>query len=293
MPREEGLSLRTRVGLALLCVGLPLLAILSYNIGFVNSEDQTLAMVDHYKTANQMVRNRLQGCQKVVSESGDSEKAEQDLEDYYRMEEYQLGEENEALHQGNEKLRLQREQCEDKTAAALNQRFENDPAETVISLSFQVEDLEEELADSNATKKANRNSLKERVRALRLENQQIRSNLNAWQEELDRQERLFQEWNAEQERAAENDYGFGQAGVSEDQWWSDDFAGTDADKENLKKLNSGVRADADNVYDPKKDGDEAAQWAEWDKFVEEQMAKEDVDYMSWDDVLPTPVPTKA
>lgn len=292
MPREDGWSLRTRVGLALLCVGLPLLGILSYNIGFVNSEDTTMAMVDHYKTANQMVRNRLQGCQKVVANSGDSEKAEQDLEDYYRLEEFQLSEENEALHQGNEQLSLQSEQCEDKHNAALNARFENDPAETVITLSFEVEDLEEELAGKNQSKKADRNTLKERVRALRLENQQIRSNLNAWQEELDRQERLFQEWNAEQERAAENDRGFGEAGA-EDAWWSDGYGGGEGDKENLKKLNSGMRDGADKVYDPTKGGDEDEQWRDWDKFVEEQAAQEDVDYMAWDDVLPTPVPTPA
>eukprot|EP00756_Hemistasia_phaeocysticola_P000606 Hpha_TRINITY_DN10444_c0_g1::TRINITY_DN10444_c0_g1_i1::g.193230::m.193230 len=288
---EQGLTLRTRVGLALLCAGLPLLGVLSYNIGFVNSEDDTMAVIDHYNAANQMVRSRLQSCQRVKTDAADTTEVEQDLEDYYRNEERQLGIENEALHQGNEKLRAQTEACEEKSRNALEKRLENDPIDKVITLTYEKEDLETQLGELNKTKKTARNSLRERVRALRLENQQIRTNLDAWQNELDRQERLFQEWNAEQQRQAESDYGFGQAGTEEGDWWSDGYTGKDEDKEQLKNLEKGMRAGADNVYDPKKDGDEEAQWAEWDKFVEEQMANEDVDYLSWGDVLPTPAPT--
>eukprot|EP01062_Namystynia_karyoxenos_P057076 TRINITY_DN48034_c0_g1_i1.p2 TRINITY_DN48034_c0_g1~~TRINITY_DN48034_c0_g1_i1.p2 ORF type:complete len:325 (+),score=156.13 TRINITY_DN48034_c0_g1_i1:104-1078(+) len=291
MPQQDGLSLRTKVALGLACVGLPLLAALSYNLGFVSSEDHNLAVLDNYQALNQMVRNRMQQCSKQSRErKEDNDLERMDIEDY-RQEESMLQEENHLLHDTNEKLKAQAEECEDKFEKMMDKRYsEETQAEMLTRLEFQNDDLEQQLIELNQSRKEKRNDLKTRVRALRNENEQIRANLAAWQADVEREEKLMAEWESEQQRLADIDYGLGQADANKG--WLDEIE--HPHKDAIKGLDQHFWDESSALWNSSAE-DDWSRWEDWDARIQKEMEEEDVDYLKWDDVLAgqTPAPPPA
>eukprot|EP01062_Namystynia_karyoxenos_P069411 TRINITY_DN64912_c0_g1_i1.p1 TRINITY_DN64912_c0_g1~~TRINITY_DN64912_c0_g1_i1.p1 ORF type:complete len:262 (+),score=130.16 TRINITY_DN64912_c0_g1_i1:72-857(+) len=256
------LSLRARVGFGLACIGLPLLGALAYNLGFVSSEDSHAAVVENYQGINRMVRERIQQCTRKEKErKQDGELEEMDLTGY-REEQQLLYRENDLLHSSSEHLRETAEACNRTRDDLQAERMAAGSVQDQITLlEFENDALMETVQEINESNRAQRVDLATRVRALRLENKQMRANIEAVQSFEEKQRQQIQQLKEEQRQLQERDFGFGELG-----------APTSFPADIYKKMDQGLRADKDA----------AADMAAWDASMEQKVEGEDPDALKWD-----------
>eukprot|EP01065_Artemidia_motanka_P026919 TRINITY_DN32158_c0_g1_i1.p2 TRINITY_DN32158_c0_g1~~TRINITY_DN32158_c0_g1_i1.p2 ORF type:complete len:271 (+),score=116.97 TRINITY_DN32158_c0_g1_i1:49-861(+) len=267
------MELRTRVFVGLSCVALPLVGALAYNMGFVNSEDLHATVVDNYQGINAMVRERVAQCKRKAQEGKDASEAQQTDMQIFREEEALLRKENDLLQETNDRLVEVAEQCEGDLQR-LAENGEADTVDRITQLEFENQELSFQLLDLNASKKERRKDLQTRIRALRLENAQMRADIDAWNAELAQEADRMKNMEKEMAHDRELDFGFGDRDVGEQQR---EFEG--ADKRHLwKQMDQRMWEETESLN---KAGD-ADKWAQWDAKTARLMEMEDPDFIQWD-----------
>eukprot|EP01062_Namystynia_karyoxenos_P072746 TRINITY_DN6918_c0_g1_i1.p1 TRINITY_DN6918_c0_g1~~TRINITY_DN6918_c0_g1_i1.p1 ORF type:complete len:319 (+),score=130.51 TRINITY_DN6918_c0_g1_i1:122-958(+) len=202
-------------------IGLVLVGLMAYNLGHFNQDERDQRILENLEGVNQMVRDRHTLCLSKLRDRKDSNDMERFDIKQLQQETDLLGRENELLLQTNGDLEASKQECEDDWARAVETRSGEATAKEVVQrLEFENAQLEHTLLGFNATKQTKRQDMKEGIRALRLENKELRQRY-VEMKRADAEEQLLRRQIEEERRALQKvDIGLGERseGAQKSEW---------------------------------------------------------------------------
>eukprot|EP01062_Namystynia_karyoxenos_P074459 TRINITY_DN71345_c0_g1_i1.p1 TRINITY_DN71345_c0_g1~~TRINITY_DN71345_c0_g1_i1.p1 ORF type:complete len:304 (+),score=101.74 TRINITY_DN71345_c0_g1_i1:84-914(+) len=210
MPRVDP-ALKWKVLGVMGAIGLVLVGLMAYNLGHFNQDERDQRIHENLETVNQMVRDRTALCHQKLRDRKDNNNMERIDIKQLQQETDLLGRENELLLQTNGDLEASKQECEDDWARAVEERAKEATTKEVVQrLEFENNQLEGTIVGFNDSKKVKRQDMKEGIRALRLENKELRQRALELKK-ADAEEQLLRRQIEEERRALQRiDTGLGE-----------------------------------------------------------------------------------